>query len=69
VYFDVIAPWSSPERETAPELSTRGRIVQRAVLSVVIALFTLALVLAWRNWRFDAPTRTAREDLAHSFSA
>ena len=51
VYFEVISPWSLPERETANDVSTRGRIVQRVVLSIVIGLFTLALVLAWRNWR------------------
>jgi hypothetical protein len=48
VYFDVIPPWSSPERETRPE---RANVGQRAVLTLVVVLFTLSLVLAWRNWR------------------
>jgi predicted Ser/Thr protein kinase len=51
VYFDLIPPWSSPERETKQQGSARGNIAQRALLTLVIGLFMLALVLAWRNWR------------------
>jgi hypothetical protein len=54
VYFDVIAPWASAERETSPDGGGRGRIVQRAVLTLVIGLFALALVMAWRNWRMGS---------------
>jgi large-conductance mechanosensitive channel len=51
VYFDVIPPWITAERETPPETGGRGRIVQRALLTLVLGLFLLALVMAWRNWR------------------
>jgi serine/threonine-protein kinase len=51
VYFDLIPPWSSPERETKQQGSGRGNIAQHALLTLVIGLFILALVLAWRNWR------------------
>jgi Protein kinase domain len=61
VYFDVIGPWTVPVR-MLPDQRTRQQIVVGWVnLSMAFAIFGLAAVLAWRNWR------TGRADGRGSF--
>ncbi len=52
VYFEVIAPWTTANRDAGnPTTSTRANVAQRVVFGLVLGLVALSMVLAWRNWR------------------
>jgi len=48
VFFRVIGPWSKPERMKPYENQTAG---QNILLSVIVAVWLVAVLLAWRNFR------------------
>ena len=51
VYFQVIGPWSRPARMQPLQRTAAERVVQWLVLFLLLAMFTIAVLLAWHNFR------------------
>ena len=49
VYFHVIGPWSRPVRMQPVQITEVQRVLQWLILFVGVALFSLAVLFAWRN--------------------